>query len=234
MAVEFGTPNVVLKRDTQKTIEAVQSTIKVNGSERNLILALGDITQVVADALVVPANPGFQYAGGGVQSVIARVAGMGVFHEAEEQAKAFAQSEDGMQYFLGRDVLDGLPVGYAITTSTGLMRDFRHLIHVNSVRVTDRSWICDQDVVRVSVKNALEAASRAQSISVALPALGTGLLGLSVSEALKGTIKGIEDFYGAPTARPFVHRIYFAVYEEPTVKNAEALGKLLIKALPKK
>ncbi|KKR49648.1 MAG: hypothetical protein UT84_C0022G0011 [Candidatus Curtissbacteria bacterium GW2011_GWA1_40_16] len=87
---EFERTEITLKSDSVITSEALRALIEVNGRGVEFGITLGDLTEVDADAIVCPANPGFEYAGfGGVQVAIAQKAGMATFDEAESKAKAY-------------------------------------------------------------------------------------------------------------------------------------------------
>ena len=138
---------VVIVHESGGAVEAVRADLELGGKKTRFSITLGDITEAKVDAIVCPANPGFEYAGfGGVQVAIAGKSGMGTFEEAEAKAKA--------------------------ATSPGKLRHLKSIIHVNNMRV-DQDPPCDESVVRTCTASVLAEADRIGLASVAIPALGT-------------------------------------------------------------
>ena len=218
--IEIGAPRIILPRNAEITSEAVSVDItSAKGAKKEFVVVLGDLTQVNADAITCPANPGFEFAGfGGVQSALERAAGIEVFDEAEAKAKTLAQTEDGMDYGGYR----GLPTGYAIATGAGRLSErYRNIIHVNSMPRRTDSAMDDIDVVRISTDRTLEAAERLNLRSIALPALGTGLFGMDLRDCLLGTLSGVRTFYGETRPDAKLDRVLFVVYAQPSMSNAQ-------------
>lgn len=217
--IEIGAPRIILPRGAEKTSEAVSVDITANGKRREFVVVLGDLTQVNAEAIACPANPGFEFAAmGGVQSAIERSAGIEVFDEAEARAKLLIPTEDGEEYDRG---YRGLPTGYTIPTTAGRLAQYRNIIHVNSMPRRTDDKMDDIEVVRISTDRTLEAAERLNLRSVALPAFGTGLFGMDLRDSLLGTLSGVRTFYGETKPDAKLDRVLFVVYAQPSMNNAQ-------------
>lgn len=127
---------IVIKQNADKTTEVVKTSLEIAGERIEFGITLGDITDVNVEAIVTPANPGFEYARmlSGVQNAIARKAGMETFEEAERNAKvAIAEGlgiKDNDSDFVG------VPLGFAIATTSGKLKErgIKRIIHVNNMR----------------------------------------------------------------------------------------------------
>lgn len=143
--------------DPNRTIEAVRAVIKSKEGQVTFAIALGDLTEVPVDAIVCPANPGFEFSGNGVQRAISKKAGMGVFEAAEVNAKKYIKETGGKKY---KDGLIGTPVGFAYSTRTDKLPGIKSIIHVNNFDA-DKDSSCDEEVIRVAVYSSLAEAERA-------------------------------------------------------------------------
>jgi O-acetyl-ADP-ribose deacetylase (regulator of RNase III) len=210
------------KGDTQ---EAVLSSIETKTGEINFAVILGDITQINYDAIAIPANPSFEYSGMGVQSAVARKAGIEPFQEAEIKAKALITSGEGVEHM--KDHI-GVPLAFATATNSGRLENVKKIIHVNNMRTEEDLPECDQGVVRLSVSSSLAVADSEGLTSVVFPALGTGLWGMSLAESLAGTIEGMKDYFQDINPNSKIRKVGFVIYAEPTLENAQEVKKVLL------
>ncbi|NOY78637.1 MAG: macro domain-containing protein [Calditrichaeota bacterium] len=112
---------------------------------------LGDLTKIVADAIVNPANS-FGKMGGGVAGAIKRAGGA----EIEKEAVARAP----------------IPVGTAVATTAGRLAA-RYVIHAPTMeKPTQRTTI---ENIKRAVQAALETADHLNVKSLAFPGMGTGV-----------------------------------------------------------
>lgn len=215
----------------KQTTEAVSTQIETARGKVEFRVVLGDITEVDADAIVCPANPGLKYAGfDGVQVAIAEKAGMETFHEAEKRAKEAIQTGYGVKASTGE--FQGVPLGFATATTSGNLERIKSVIHVNNMRDEPGLPPCDPEVIRLCVNSVLVEADNNGLTSVAFPALGTGIWGVSLPDSLKGTILGMKDYFEA-NQNSKVKRVTYVVYAQPTLKNAlETQGILAREVFP--
>jgi O-acetyl-ADP-ribose deacetylase (regulator of RNase III) len=157
-----------------------------------LAIADGDMTRVEGKnaAWVVPQfRNAVSY--GGVGSAVMRAGGMRGLEALEPLIKK------GMQY------------GDAVVTEAGNAK-VGHLIHVISVGSEQEA---EFDVVKLSVKNALEAADKAGIETVVFPALGTGIIGqLTPTQSAHAMLSAIREYKGES-----VKQIMAVVYRNEAV-----------------
>ena len=127
-----------------------------------LVVVEGDITRVRVDAIVNAANS-LMIMGGGVAGAIARRGGP----EIEEEARRYAP----------------VPVGSAIATGAGRL-PAKYVIHAPTM---------ERPAMRIPLENAVKATraalTKAEELcveTVAFPAMGAGVGGLSVREVARG------------------------------------------------
>jgi len=132
----------------------------------------GSIIDVDADAVVNAANS-LGYMGGGVAGYLKRVCGDEVEKEAIEKAP--------------------IPVGEAITTSAGKLKDkLKGIIHAPTMeRPAMRIGV--ENVIK-AVEGALKEAERMGFEVIAMPGMGTGVGGVSKKDAAEAMIKTIKNF----------------------------------------
>ena len=146
----------------------------------------GDLAQQPVEAIIVPANEELKL-GGGVQGVIARAAGEEPFKQAREIAKRYPHQV--------------VPFESAWVTSPGRLsaRGVKGIIH--SVAMTTNrplephvsaNVIVNRGVISRSVQSVLEVANKSGYETLALPALGTGLWELPISESTLGTLDAVN------------------------------------------
>lgn len=147
-----------------------------------VVVALGDITKARVDAIVNPANS-LMIMGGGVAGAIRRAGG----EEIEAEARRLAP----------------VPVGKAVTTTAGKL-PARAVIHAPTMERPAMS-IGPENAYRAA-RAALEEASLRGFRSVALPALGAGVGGLSVEESARQIARAILDSEARPDTIVLVAR----------------------------
>lgn len=217
--------DISLNDSSSLTAEAITSIETKNGNVEFSIV-LGDLTEVDADAIVCPANSGFEYAGfGGVQVAIARRAGMSTFEEAESKAKLYVASNPGEVSISGNFV--GVPLAFATSTNSGKLERIKKIIHVNNMRNDDALPPCDEEVVRLCVSSVLSVVDKEGLESVSFPAMGTGEWGMSIADSLVGTIRGINDYFNQVNQSSKIKRVSFVIYAESEFANAKSVRDIL-------
>jgi len=126
--------------------------------DRILVVAEGDITRVALDAIVNPANT-LMVMGGGVAGAIKRVGG----EEIEREAMRYAP----------------VPIGEAIVTKAGRLPS-RFVIHAPTVEKP--GFPSSLRFVELATRASLRVAVERGLSSIAFPALGAGVGGLSVED----------------------------------------------------
>jgi len=121
----------------------------------------GDITKIVCDAIVNPANS-FGYMGGGVAGAIKRAGGIEIEQEAISKAP--------------------IPIGRAVATSAGDLR-CKYVIHAPTMK--QPAMKIKVDNVKLATKAALDTALKLGVKTIALPGMGTGVGGVSTDDAAK-------------------------------------------------
>jgi len=159
----------------------------------------GDITRLGfrVDAIVNPANS-LMIMGGGVAGALKRVGGV----EIEEEAMKHAP----------------VPVGRAISTGAGRI-NARVIIHAPTM---------ERPAMRIPVDNvykatlaALEEARRIGAGSIAFPAMGAGVGGVSYTDSFQAMLDAVLDFKGGPG------RIIFVAWGDEAYRAAlEVLSRL--------
>ncbi|RDD53721.1 MAG: macro domain-containing protein [Candidatus Korarchaeota archaeon NZ13-K] len=126
-----------------------------------VILVLGDITEIEADAIVNPANT-LLIMGGGVAGAIKRRGGEEIEREALRKAP--------------------VRIGEAVETSAGRLKA-RYIIHAPTVEspggASSPEYV--RAAVRASIKRGVELGIR----SIAFPAMGAGVGGVPVEESVR-------------------------------------------------
>jgi O-acetyl-ADP-ribose deacetylase (regulator of RNase III) len=130
----------------------------------------GSILDVAVEAIVNAANS-LGIMGGGVAGVIKRAAGPQMEEEARHQAP--------------------IPVGEAVITSGGFTR-FKAIIHAPTM--SRPAMRIPAENVALATRGALIAADRAKIASIGVPGMGTGVGGVSCSDAAALMIREIRAF----------------------------------------
>ncbi len=133
----------------------------------------GDITKLEIEAIVNPANS-LMIMGGGVAGAIRRAGG----DEVEAEARRHAP----------------VPVGKAVVTSAGRLQPrIRYVIHAPTMeRPAMRTT---REKVKRATRAAIEAALEKGINSIALPAMGAGVGGLSIEDSAEAMLDAIEEVY---------------------------------------
>lgn len=126
-----------------------------------VILTLGDITEVEADAIVNPANV-MLIMGGGVAGAIKRKGGEEIEREALKKAP--------------------LKIGDAVETSAGKLKA-KYVIHAPTVEAPGGA--SSPDYVRAAVRAALRKGAELGLGSIAFPAMGAGVGGVPVETSVR-------------------------------------------------
>jgi O-acetyl-ADP-ribose deacetylase (regulator of RNase III) len=124
-----------------------------------VVVKLGDITQIEADAIVNPANS-WLVMGGGVAGAIKRSGGSEIEKRAIQKAP--------------------IPVGDAVATTAGRLRA-RYVIHAPTMPQPAMSTSASN--VAKATMAALRKASELRLESIAIPGMGTGVGGVPVHMA---------------------------------------------------
>ncbi len=180
---------------------------------RILAIAQGDITRVALDAVVNPANT-LMIMGGGVAGAIKRAGG----EEIEREARRYAP----------------VPIGEAIVTSAGRLPS-KYVIHAPTVERPGSP--SNPRFVELATRASLKVAVERGFQSIAFPALGAGVGGLTVEDA-SGIMARVVKESLSPNLVVFIARDSEALAKmEIGVKNAlkvepedceiEILGKFL-------
>ncbi len=130
-------------------------------------LRLGDLVRSQAEAIVNASNPDLKL-GGGVSGAIREAAGLGL----QTELLAIADSQK-------------IEDGDAIITGSYGLPGIRWIIHAASVRATS-------EVVGACIRNSLSLCVRNRIQSVAFPALGTGVGGLSMAQCAATFVREIS------------------------------------------
>lgn len=162
----------------------------------------GDITDIDADAIVVPANSKL-IMGGGVAGAVRRRGG------AEIEKEAMSKGP--------------VRIGEAVATKAGSLKA-RYVIH--SPTMERPAGETDLEKVYLATKAAFREASKLRLKSIAFPGMGTGVGGLSPQAAAKQMIKAILDL--ASEERGTIEHVYFVAFDQ----NLERAFTEAVETLP--
>lgn len=126
-----------------------------------IFIEKGDITKIVCDAIVNPANS-YGYMGGGVAGVIKKVGGIQIENEAISKAP--------------------ITVGHAIATTGGDL-PCKFVIHAPTME--QPAMRIGINNVKLATKAALEFAINNNIKTIAIPGMGTGVGGVSHEDAAR-------------------------------------------------
>jgi O-acetyl-ADP-ribose deacetylase (regulator of RNase III) len=153
----------------------------------NIEVREGDISLIEADALVNAANNHF-WMGAGVAGALKRAGG----EEIEEQA-----------------VVQGpVPVGEVVVTKAGRLKA-RYVIHA---AVMGQDLRTSAPAIKKATENSLKRADELGCKSIALPALGTGVGGFSLTECARLMISAVRDYAEGNIG---IEKVIFVLYGEP-------------------
>ena len=136
----------------------------------SIIVEKGDITKLVCDAIVNPANS-FGYMGGGVAGAIKRVGGKEIENEAISKAP--------------------IQLGEAIVTTSGLL-PCKKVIHAPTME--QPAMRIKVENVQQATKAAFNIANNQKIKTIALPGMGTGVGGVSIDDAAKAMVKIAKEY----------------------------------------
>jgi len=136
----------------------------------SIFVRKGDLTQVVCDAIVNPANS-YGYMGGGVAGAIKRVGGREI--ESEAVAKA------------------PIHVGEAVVTTSGSL-PCKYVIHAPTMK--EPAMKIPVENVKLATRAALELALKTNIRSIAIPGMGTGVGRVPADDAAKAIVSIAKEF----------------------------------------
>jgi len=143
-------------------------------NDKLVVVVEGDIAKVSADAIVNPANS-LMFMGGGVAGAIRREGGQ----EIEDEARKHAP----------------VPIGKAIATGAGRLKA-KYVIHAPTMEMPAMSIPLENAIKATGA--ALDVAKRLGIESIAFPAMGAGVGGLSVKEVSRAMGEEFKKFEGGP------------------------------------
>jgi O-acetyl-ADP-ribose deacetylase len=157
-----------------------------------VLIRVGDITKEDVDAVVNAAN-GTLMGGGGVDGAIHRAGGPAILEACKEIRRT--------------QFPDGLPTGRAVITTAGKMTA-RHVIHtvgpVYGCGGNDKA-----ELLAACYRNSLALAAENGLMSVAFPAISTGVYGYPLDEAATVSSRAIEQFLSTDNSIKEVRLVFF-------------------------
>ncbi len=144
----------------------------------------GDLTARTVDAIVNAANNHF-WMGGGVAGAIKSRGGVEIEREAMAQGP--------------------VPPGASVVTSAGTL-PARHVIHA---AVMGQDLQTDADLIRNATASALARAAEHQLLSIAFPALGTGVGGFPLRECARIMAEAVREHAQTATSVRVVEFVLF-------------------------
>ena len=148
-----------------------------------IVVKKGDLTQIVCDAIVNPANS-YGYMGGGVAGAIKRVGGIEIEKEAISKAP--------------------IVVGKAVATTAGAL-PCRYVIHAPTMKRP--AMKIDVENVKLATRAALEIGIKLNLKTIGIPGMGTGVGGVPADKAAKA----ITTFWNVKIIRPPLFLFYVKV-----------------------
>ena len=157
-------------------------------------LIQGDITRQRTDAIVNAANSALA-SGGGVDGAIHRAAGPAILQETRTRFP------------------EGCPTGSAVATSAGNLTGVRHIFH--AVGPIWRGGQQGEDaLLQSAIARCLELAEEHDCMSIAFPALSTGVYNVPVARAARLMLATITD--AAPQVRS-LQLVRMVLFDETTL-----------------
>lgn len=160
-------------------------------------LVRGDITEIVADAIVNAANSRLA-GGGGVDGAIHRAGGPAIPRECR--------------------ALGGCPSGSAVHTGAGLL-NARHVIHAVAPRWRGGSHD-EASLLAGAYGAALALADRLGDESIAFPSLGTGVYAYPVADAASVALSMVRDHILTGTGLTRITFVLFSAADLATYQTA--------------
>ncbi|MEK7112518.1 MAG: macro domain-containing protein [Patescibacteria group bacterium] len=112
------------------------------------------------------------------------------------------------------------PVGSAVPTSAGELKNTRMVIQAVSVDMDEKGLVCDSRVVSQATEGVLKIADKAGVSSVAFPAIGTGLYGLPTKDSVRSIYGTAIDFFKAYPTSP-IKRVSIVLYSQEAFNEAQ-------------
>jgi len=169
-------------------------------------LVQGDITDMVADAIVNAANAQL-ILGGGVAGAIRRNGGPSIQQQC--------------------DRIGGTHVGGAVITGAGALKA-RHVIHAVGPRMGEG----DEDAkLRDATLNSIRLADQHGLASIALPAISTGVFGFPVERCAAIMLRTTIDYLKAGATG--LTRVVFVLFDPDSLHVFEAELKALTSPVPR-
>lgn len=161
---------------------------------QKLTVVQGNISDVMADAIINPTNATF-YMGGQVGQLLMQIGG-----------KKF---EEEINKLRSKATLS--PAGVDICPGHNFMA--KQVIHCNGPRYHDKS---SQDLLKKTIKNCLAIADMNNLTSLAFPSVGSGKAGFPKKEAAKIILKSIADYF-VTVMSSSIKQIYFVLYDKESI-----------------
>jgi len=136
----------------------------------SIFVKKGDLTKIVCDAIVNPANS-FGFMGGGVAGAIKRVGGREIENEAVAKSP--------------------INVGEAIVTTPGSL-PCKYVIHAPTMK--QPAMRIPIENVKLATRAAFELALKLDVKSIAIPGMGTGVGGVSTDSAAKEIVNISKEY----------------------------------------
>jgi O-acetyl-ADP-ribose deacetylase len=169
---------------------------------RRIELLQGDITHENVDAIVNAANKALA-GGGGVDGAIHRAGGPSILEECRRIIAKLPANE--------------LPTGQAVATGAGNLRA-RWVIHtVGPVYGATRA----EELLRSCHLESLRVAEELGAMSVAFPAISTGIYGYPVEEAAPVALQAISE------ANTNVEDVRLVLFDTPSLETFQQAAKRL-------
>ena len=162
--------------------------------ESRLVVAVGDITRFQGDGIVNAANSSLA-GGGGVDGAIHRAAGP----ELTEACRALRAT----------DWLDGLPTGKAALTKPGNLH-LKGVIHAVGP-IWRGGTAFEAELLASAYTASLHIAAREHWVSLAFPAISTGVYGYPKAEAAKIAWISISAFLKVSEVPEKVYLVFFSL-----------------------
>lgn len=175
--------------EKQAKLKRNRLTIKLNETQLDLIEA--DITELDVEAIVNPANEDLKL-GGGVAGAIREKGGPSIQKEC--------------------DRIGGAAVGTAVITGAGTL-SAKHVIHAVGPRMGEG----DEDrKLSAAVRSSLALADRHGLLSVAIPAISTGVFGFPMDRSARITLTEVHRYLQGGTK---LHRVVVCLFDDDAFKT---------------
>ncbi|HVY54738.1 MAG TPA: macro domain-containing protein [Thermodesulfobacteriota bacterium] len=164
------------------------------GSDTEIIVVMGDITDSDVDGIVNAANTHLVL-GSGVAGSIRRKGGPSIQSECDE--------------------IGPIPLGEAAVTGAGMLKA-RYVIHAAGMRP---GGIVTRGSLENATVNSLKRAEQTGMRSIAFPAIGTGVGGFPIDECARVMITTVRDYLKDGASR--IEKIYFVLFDEHSFRAFE-------------